>query len=230
MPRFTIDINAAPGQAEVQGQWKYAEGYIPDQPDFGLVERSEGSPARLRDYDDSSWEKCEDISLWAKFGDSYVTGFSFVWYRMNLTVPATVGGRDVKRTRLMFETCVDDYGELWIDGECNRERGTFEGFNRPAADRTRQQPRCRRAAHHRHTGGKRADGRPRRRRVRALLHPELRVAGRRPVGAARGPVRPWSDRQTGPRCPSAGYFVCGLPGLCRQRLPTGRSGPVRPAA
>ena len=131
MPRFTIDINAAPGQAEVQGQWKYAEGYIPDQPDFGLVERSEGSPARLRDYDDSSWEKCEDISLWAKFGDSYVTGFSFVWYRMNLTVPETVGGRDVKRTRLMFETCVDDYGELWIDGECNRERGTFEGFNRP---------------------------------------------------------------------------------------------------
>jgi hypothetical protein len=39
------------------------------------------------------------------------------------------GGRAVSRTRVQFETCVDDYGEIWIDGECNRERGTVQGFN-----------------------------------------------------------------------------------------------------
>ena len=33
--------------------------------------------------------------------------------------------------RVQFETCVDDYGEIWIDGECNRERGTVQGFNVP---------------------------------------------------------------------------------------------------
>ena len=31
----------------------------------------------------------------------------------------------------MFETCIDDYGELWIDGECNRDRGAVQGFNVP---------------------------------------------------------------------------------------------------
>ncbi len=131
MPRFPIDINSSEGHAAVQGQWKYAEGYAPGEANYGLTERSEGSGARLPDYDDSSWATCDDTSAWAKFGDEYVTGFSFVWYRINITVPETVGGRDVRRTRMMFETCVDDYGEIWINGECNRERGTFEGFNRP---------------------------------------------------------------------------------------------------
>ena len=130
MPRFSIDLNSSEGQAQVQSQWKYAEGYIPGAPNHGLEERSPGSPARLPDYDDSSWAVCEDLVAWAKFGE-YVTGFSLVWYRLNLTFPETVGGRAVSRTRVQFETCVDDYGEIWIDGECNRERGTIEGFNRP---------------------------------------------------------------------------------------------------
>ena len=82
----------------------------------------EGSPARLPDYDDSGWEVCSDTSAWARFGGDYVTGFSFVWYRINITIPETVGGRDPRRTRMLFETCVDDYGEIWINGECNRER------------------------------------------------------------------------------------------------------------
>lgn len=131
MPRFPIDINSADGQAAIKGQWRYAEGYAPGESNYGLTERSEGSPARSPDYDDSSWAVCPDTCAWAKFGDAYVTGFSFVWYRIKITVPESVGGRDPSRTRMMFETCVDDYGEVWINGECNRERGTFEGFNRP---------------------------------------------------------------------------------------------------
>ena len=31
----------------------------------------------------------------------------------------------------MFETCIDDYGEVWINGVCDRERGTVQGFNVP---------------------------------------------------------------------------------------------------
>ena len=131
MPRFPIDLNSDEGRAAVKGQWKYAEGYIPGADNYGLAERAVGSPCRLADYDDSSWEVCPDTSLWARFGDDFVTGLSFVWYRINITIPETVAGRAVNRTRLMFETCVDDYGEIWINGECNRERGTVEGFNRP---------------------------------------------------------------------------------------------------
>jgi hypothetical protein len=31
----------------------------------------------------------------------------------------------------VFETCIDDYGEVWINGTCDRERGTVQGFNVP---------------------------------------------------------------------------------------------------
>ncbi len=131
MPRVSINLNQSDGLDAVKGEWKYAEGYVPGDPNDGLVLRSEGSPARLADYDDSSWAVSSDISAWASIGASYVTGFSIVWYRINITLPESVGGRATSRTRLLFETCVDDYGEIWIDGQCNRDRGAIAGFNQP---------------------------------------------------------------------------------------------------
>ena len=131
MPRFALDLNQADGKAAVNGQWKFAEGYLPGAPNDGLVLRSEGSPARFPDYDDSSWAVSEDVAAWASIDSTYITGVSFVWYRMKFTLPETVAGRAVGRTRVMFETCVDDYGEIWIDGQCNRDRGAIAGFNQP---------------------------------------------------------------------------------------------------
>ena len=55
MPRFSIDLNSSNGQADLQGQWKYAQGYVPGEPNHGLAQGLEGSPARLPDYDDSGW-------------------------------------------------------------------------------------------------------------------------------------------------------------------------------
>ena len=77
MPRASLNLLDPADLQAVQGQWRYAPGLVPGEPNEGLVSRLEGSPARLADYDDS------------------------------------------------------DYGELWIDGECDRERGTVQGFNVP---------------------------------------------------------------------------------------------------
>ena len=56
--------------------------------------------------------------------------FTFAWYRTTITIPADGGnGRPTNGMRVQFETCVDDYGEIWIDGECNRDRGVVQGFN-----------------------------------------------------------------------------------------------------
>jgi len=44
---------------------------------------------------------------------------------------AMVGGRDIRGSRCLFETCIDDYGEIWINGKCDRERGAIQGFNVP---------------------------------------------------------------------------------------------------
>ncbi len=125
MPRATVYLGEASGQALVKGTWKYARGYVPGQPNEGLVEQSEGSPARLADYDDSGWETCHDLA------ERMSHGFSFMWYRINVTLPEEVEGHPVRGVRVQFETCIDDYGEIWIDGECNRDRGVIQGFNVP---------------------------------------------------------------------------------------------------
>lgn len=125
MPRATINIGEPAGLAVVGGTWKFANGYVPGESNEGLVSQSAGSPARLPEYDDSSWEVCHDLT------SRISHGFTFVWYRIKVTLPETVGGHATRGVRVQFETCVDDYGEIWIDGECNRERGTVQGFNVP---------------------------------------------------------------------------------------------------
>ena len=62
MPRATLSLGDAVGQAAVNGQWKFARGYVPGQPNEGLLEQAQGSPARLADYDDSGWEVCTDLT------------------------------------------------------------------------------------------------------------------------------------------------------------------------
>ena len=86
MPRAVIDLNTSSGLAAVTGQWKFAQGLVPGQPNEGLVSQLEGSPARLPDYDDSGWEVCTDLGKWVSHG------FSFVWYRIDVTFPVTVEG------------------------------------------------------------------------------------------------------------------------------------------
>src|SRR2546428_564593 len=117
MPRAIVNLQDPADLRAVQGQWRFAPGFIPGQPNEGLIAQAEGSSARLPDYDDSAWEVCHDITP----GRSH--GFTFAWYRIKVTLPETVQGQDIRSGRLLFETCVDDYGEIWINGVCDRERG-----------------------------------------------------------------------------------------------------------
>ena len=125
MPRAILNLQDPADLRAVQGQWRFAPGFIPGQPNEGLVSQAEGSPARLPDYDDAGWEVCHDITP----GRS--RGFTFAWYRIKVTLPETVQGQDIRSGRLLFETCIDDYGEIWINGVCDRERGAVQGFNVP---------------------------------------------------------------------------------------------------
>jgi hypothetical protein len=113
------DLNAA------KAEWRFAPGLVPGEPNEGLSARLADSPARLAGYDDSSWDVCDDIQ------ETRSSGFTFGWYRIAVTIPERVRGVEVRGARLQFETCVDDYGEIWIDGVCDRERGTVAGFNIP---------------------------------------------------------------------------------------------------
>ena len=79
MPRETIYLRDKAGQTLVKGTWRYARGYVPGEPNEGLIEQTDGSPARLADYDDSSWAVCEDLA------ERNSHGFSFMWYRIRIT-------------------------------------------------------------------------------------------------------------------------------------------------
>ena len=126
MPRVTLNLGEDSGRAATGATWRYAIGYVPGAENGGLVfEGGEPSPARLSDYDDSGWEEITDLP------QRNSGGFTFCWYRTTITIPETVEGNPTGGMRLQFETCVDDYGEIWIDGECNRDRGTIQGFNTP---------------------------------------------------------------------------------------------------
>ena len=125
MPRASLDLQDPDVLAAVQGQWRRAPGLVPGEPNEGLVARLSDSPARLAEYDDSGWEITGDIGEWVS------RGLTFAWYRITLTLPETVDGHEVRGTRCLLETCIDDYGEVWIDGKCDLQTGSVQGFNVP---------------------------------------------------------------------------------------------------
>lgn len=123
MPRVALDLNTRDDRQKVKGQWKLAEGYIPGEPNEGLTSQVLASPARLADYDDAGWRVCENVR------ESLSVGFTFAWYRIALELPESVDGMEVRGSRVYFETNIDNYGEVWVDGEINRSTGAIVGLN-----------------------------------------------------------------------------------------------------
>lgn len=111
MPRVALNLEKKEDQQKVRGQWRVGPGYVPGQPNEGLLAQIEGSPARLADYDDSGWEICENIRK------SLSKGFTFCWWRITVELPEQVDGMTVAGSRVFFETNIDNHGEIWVDGE-----------------------------------------------------------------------------------------------------------------
>jgi gluconolactonase len=61
---------------------------------------------------------------------------SFNWYRIAVTVPKRVAAFDPSGATLVFEIVLDDYAEVWVDGQLPRPLGQsggalIAGFNAP---------------------------------------------------------------------------------------------------
>ncbi len=109
-PAVVLNLDDPEDLALVNGTLKWAPGLIPGEPNEGLVAgKFIEAPPRLADFDDSSWETPDNIR------DVVGTGFTFAWYRFTITLPETVKGVDVADAQIWFETCADDYGEVWVD-------------------------------------------------------------------------------------------------------------------
>lgn len=123
MPRAALDLNEAEDRRQVRGEWRVAPGLVPGEPNQGLTAELRASPARLAEYDDSGWEVCGNIR------ESRSAGFTFAWYRIAVEVPESVGGVALAGSRVWFETNIDNYGEIWINGQIDRSTGVIVGLN-----------------------------------------------------------------------------------------------------
>ena len=123
MPRTTLDLNKTEDLKQVKGQWRVGPGLVPGEPNEGLKAQLVNTPARLSDYDDSGWEICTNIRK------SLSVGFTFAWYRITVEIPAELNGVALADSRVFFETNVDNYGEIWIDGKIDRPAGVINGIN-----------------------------------------------------------------------------------------------------
>ena len=143
--------------------------------------------AEAADFDDSGWARAR--ARRTRCGGSANGRVCFNWYRTAVTIPERVGDLDPTGATVVFEVVVDDYAEVWVDGELPLALGdtggpVVGGFNAPNRvvltrdARPGERVHDRRLRHQRpdlglaaqlhldaHGDARRLRGRPRRRRV-----------------------------------------------------------------
>src|SRR5438128_4371952 len=139
-----IDLATKEGVELVKGQWRYSDTKI-IQVDFKAAGRDKqptGKSIKTYDFaphaggaafDDSKWETIEPATLEARRSTGRLC---FNWYRINITIPPRVNDVDLAGATAVFQTSLDDYAEIWVDGEIARAVGqsggsVIKGWNVP---------------------------------------------------------------------------------------------------
>jgi gluconolactonase len=139
VPAQVVDLMTADGMAAFSAQWKHMEAKVVEGPALqgampGYKTSYDISPhAGDKGFDDSSWPTIEAKGLGDRRGGGKV---SFLWYRTNLAVPAKIGNFETAGAKMVLTAYVDDYAEVWVNGEMPRRAGitspaTIQGFNIP---------------------------------------------------------------------------------------------------
>jgi gluconolactonase len=148
-PEAVVDLQADEGAALVGGQWRYADARV-EEIDFVEL-AGPGAPdplgpgdvpnrtydvvphAQAPDFDDSGWATLAPSETMRRLSNGRV---SFGWYRIEVTIPERVGAFDPTGSTVVFEVVVDDYAEVWVNGELPLALGdaggqVVAGFNAP---------------------------------------------------------------------------------------------------
>ena len=143
-PDALIDLQTDQGVALVGGEWRYSDATVEeiDFVDVGPDLGPSGPPNRTYDvvphaegveFDDSGWRVLEPPELQLRLTSGRV---SFNWYRIVVTIPERVGDIDPTGATVVFETVIDDYAEVWVNGQLplvigNTGGQVAAGFNAP---------------------------------------------------------------------------------------------------
>ena len=138
-PAHVVDLMTAAGSTAFGALWRGREAKIVEcpaltdaMPEFKTTYDIEPH-AEIRGFDDSDWPVIAATELDAKRGGGLV---SFFWFRATLTIPAKAAGFDTAGAMTVLRVNIDDYAEVWVNGELPRAAGrtspgTIQGFNMP---------------------------------------------------------------------------------------------------
>jgi gluconolactonase len=128
-PVASLDLTSQAGLAAIQGTWRFSDTRIVDtvfpaagpegQPTGPLAASYDVAPrAGGRDFDDRDWATIAPGGLTTRRGAGRI---SFVWYRLRILVPERIDGHDTTGHALVLDLSLDDYAEVWVDGELPRQ-------------------------------------------------------------------------------------------------------------
>ena len=134
-----VNLMTAEGAAALGARWKVSDVKIVEVPaiqgampqyktTYNIEPRAGGA-----DFDDSKWPTIEPKDLAARRSGGHV---AFMWYRTGLTIPAKVGDFDPSGAVVVLTVLVDDYAEVWVNGQIPGRSGypspaTIQGHNMP---------------------------------------------------------------------------------------------------
>jgi gluconolactonase len=138
-PDYVVDLMTPEGVAAFGAQWRNMEAKIVENPALpdampGYKTSYDIAPhAGEKGFNDSAWPVLQPKELGDHRGGGKV---GFTWYRANLTIPAKIGNFDTAGAKAVFTVLVDDYAEVWVNGEMPRAAGRpspggIQGFNMP---------------------------------------------------------------------------------------------------
>jgi gluconolactonase len=143
-PDAIIDLQTPEGTSLTGSQWRYSDtqvretGFVAVGPDLGpsgpANRTYEVVPhAQAADFDDSAWTVLAPADTRRRLSTGRVC---FNWYRITVTIPERVGDLDPAGCTVVFETAIDDYAEIWVNGELPLTLGevggqVVAGFNAP---------------------------------------------------------------------------------------------------
>ena len=148
-PDAMVDLQTEDGVALVGGEWRYADARVEETSFVELAGPGTRDPlgpgdvpnrtydivphAHAADFDDSGWRVLRPQETMLRLASGRVC---FNWYRIEITIPQRVGDFDPTGSTVVFEVVVDDYAEVWVDGELPLVLGitggpVVGGFNAP---------------------------------------------------------------------------------------------------
>jgi gluconolactonase len=138
-PTHVANLMTNEGSAALGAQWRIADVRFVEVPATANKDRYKTTyqiepRAMATDFDDSKWERIEGKDLGVRRSGGLN---AFIWYRALLTMPERLGNVDLsKPAQAVLNVLVDDYAEVWINGQIPYRSGypspaTIQGANMP---------------------------------------------------------------------------------------------------